>query len=113
MVDGSMALNLTMAGCWSRERESRACPANLLPPEHKRKPLAVTADSRRRGGRGDPAGQEGGRGAGVKQQGSGQCQLAKPGRMKHPGIRGSRTPKKIGTCAEYRVSGCVRVPLPQ
>lgn len=29
-------------------------------------------------------------GAGVKQQGSGQCQLAKPGRMKHPGIRGSR-----------------------
>lgn len=41
------------------------------------------------GGEGEEI-QQGGRGAGVKQQGSGQCQLAKPGRMKHPGIRGSR-----------------------
>lgn len=41
------------------------------------------------GGEGEEI-QRASRGAGVKQQGSGQCQLAKPGRMKHPGIRGSR-----------------------
>lgn len=74
MVDGSMGLNLMMAGQRFSRRgllgQSRACPASPLPQEHKRRPLAVTADSRRRGRPRRSSRAAGGRASSSKGQGS-------------------------------------------